>query len=207
MYLSFNARALGVTDLSPEETLAMEAGAGFGRVDLPVRDLVDSGSDPVAHRAKVEELNLRGGAFSLPMNRRGSSSDFARDPGRFPGCAESAAVLGLKRTGTWVMPDTPERPDGAEARQAHLSETVAEHVDRLGAVARVLDARGIRIGPAVIGVSSSRTGRGLPFVHRMADLDRVLGAVWHEAPNFGVLMDVFHSTRPGRPSRRRWRGV
>lgn len=189
--MSFNARAAGL-DVSALETLGLAAGAGFGGVDLLVRDLVDAGDDPVALRAKMEDLDLKGGAFPLPMNWRGSAPDFARDLARLPRYAEAAAVLGLNRTGTWVMPETPERPDDIATRSSHQAWTVSMHVDRLGAVARVLDVSGIRLGLEVIGVASSRTGRGLPFVHRMADLDRVLGSVWRESPNLGVLVDAFH---------------
>ena len=79
------------------------------------------------------------------------------------------------------------------------AETAAWHVDRLGRVARALDAHGVRLGIEVIGVASSRTGRGEPFVRRMADLDPVLGALWHEAPNLGVVVDSWHLYAAGEP--------
>jgi sugar phosphate isomerase/epimerase len=187
MFMSLNARALGL-DLSAEETLELAAGAGFGGVDLLVRDLVDAGADRARLRARMVALGLRGGAFPLPVDWRGTAEAFARDLARLPALAAAAAELGLTRTGTWVMPETPGRPDDPLARAA----TAALHVDRLGRVARALDAHGIRLGLEVIGVASSRTGRGAPFVTRLADLDGVLAAVWDEAPNLGVLIDAFH---------------
>jgi len=43
----------------------------------------------------------------------------------------------------------------------------------------------------VIGVPSSRTGRGRPFVHRLGELGRVLGPLSCEAANLGVVVDSF----------------
>ncbi len=191
MYASLNARALGL-GLSAGEAIDLAAAAGFAGVDLLVRDLVERGEDPRELRARMDGLGLRGGAWPLPVDWRGDAGRFARDLQRLPRLAEAAATLGLFRTGTWVMPETPAVPDSDEARASHRAETVDLHVRRLGAIARVLADHGSRLGLEVIGVESFRTGRGLPFVHRLADLDRVLGALRDEAPNFGILVDGFH---------------
>jgi sugar phosphate isomerase/epimerase len=66
------------------------------------------------------------------------------------------------------------------------------HLTRLGAIARVLADHGSRLGLEAIGVESFRTGRGVPFVPRLGDLDRVLGALWDESPELGILLDGFH---------------
>lgn len=189
MFTSFNARAAGL-DLTAAETIDLAAGAGFGGVDLLVRDLVDAGIDPRALRARMDGLGLRGGAFPLPVDWRRGTDEFARDLARLPRYAEAAAVLGLARTSTWVMPETPGR--GGVDESAELAGTVALHVDRLGKIARVLDAAGVRFGFEVIGVAASRPGRGRPFVHRLADFDRIIGPVWSEAPNLGLVVDTFH---------------
>lgn len=198
MFTSLNARAAGL-DLAPVEAIELAAEAGFGGVDLMVRDLVDAGLAPAAIRRRMEDSGLKGGAFPLPMQWRGSEAEFVRDLDRLPKYADAAAALGLQRTGSWVMPETPRRPATDEARVAHWEETVALHVKRLGAIARVLAARDIRLGLEVIGVETSRTGSGWPFVHRLNDLDRVLGAVWNEAPNLGILVDAFHLYAAGEP--------
>ena len=183
--MSFNARAVGLPGLSAEETVDRAAEAGFEGVDLLVRDLVRSGGDPRAIRSRMDDRGVRGGAFPLPMDWRGDEATFRRDLEALAPLAEAASTLGLARTGTWVMPELPG--DGDDR-----AEVAAFHVRRLGAIARVLDARGIRLGLEVIGVESSRTGRRGPFVARLADLDRELGAVWDEAPNLGILLDAFH---------------
>ena len=155
MYTSFNARALGL-DLSAEETLAIASEAGFEGVDLLVRDLVERGEDPATVRARMDDLGLRGGAWPLPVDWRGDSRRFARDLARLPKLAEAARLMGLSRTGTWVMPETPDRPEGDDPAviAAHRAALVAFHVERLGAIARILAEHGSRLGLEVIGVET-----------------------------------------------------
>ena len=191
MYTSFNARAVG-RNFSARETIEHAAAAGFGGVDLLVRDLVEAGDDPKSLRRRMDELGVRGGAWPLPVDWRGEADRFARDLERLPGLAEAATILGLTRTGTWVLPETPERPATEAGRAAHFEATVAFHRERLGAIARTLAGFGHRLGLEVIGVASSRSGRGMPFVTSLADLGRVFGALWAELPNLGILLDGFH---------------
>ncbi len=193
MFSSFNARALGL-NLSTEETLSIASEAGFDGVDLLVRDLVERGDDPSRVRARMDDLGLRGGAWPLPVDWRGDAERFARDLARLPKLAEAARLMGLSRTGTWVMPESPDRPEGDDPRviAAHQASLITLHVERLGAIARILARHESRLGLEVIGVETSRTGRGVPFVHRLADLGGMLGGLWDESPNLGVLIDVFH---------------
>ena len=191
MFASYNARAIGHV-LPARAAIELAAAAGFGGVDLLVRDLVDAGESPEELRSRMEDLGLRGGAWPLPVDWRGEEGPFRRDLARLPRLAEVAATLGLDRTGTWVLPETPRAPRTAAGRAAHLREVVALHQDRLGAIARVLGSFGCRLGLEVIGVAASRTGRGLPFVHRLADLDAVLGNGPDGTSVPGIVLDAFH---------------
>ena len=69
MFPSLNARALGL-DLTPEETIDLASQHGYGGVDLLVRDLVDSGADPLSLRRRMDDRGLRGGAWPLPVHWR-----------------------------------------------------------------------------------------------------------------------------------------
>lgn len=181
MYESLNLRALGLS-LTASQTLDLAAETGFRGVDLLVRDLVEAGDDPRALRARMDDLGLRGGAFPMPVNWRGEESEFVSALEALAPLAEAAATLGLQRTATWVMPETT----------LPWQATIDLHVDRLGRLARRLDGFGIRLGLEVIGVETFRNRGGVPFVHRMAVLDAVLGAVWAESPNLGILADAYH---------------
>ena len=188
MYTSFNARALGLRSTTAE-SLELAARAGFDGVDLLVRDLLEAGDDPREVRRRMDDLGLRGGAFAMPVSWRGDAETFERDLACLPRLAEAAALLGLSRTATWVLPEVrgPEGDPGAPRAAA-----VRLHVERLGAIARMLDRFGLRLGLEVIGVASSRTGRGEPFVTRLADLRTVLRPLWDEAPNLGIVLDGWH---------------
>ena len=110
MYPSFNARALGL-DLPAEETLELASAAGSTGVDLLVRDIVDAGGDPRRVAARGWTTSASAGGLALARRLESGRRTFAHDLERLPRLAEAAAVLGLTRTGTWVMPETPERPE------------------------------------------------------------------------------------------------
>ncbi|WP_435009964.1 sugar phosphate isomerase/epimerase family protein [Tundrisphaera lichenicola] len=185
MFASFNARAVGLMGLSAEETIDLAASSGFEGVDLLIRDLLRSGSNPNSIRTMMDDRGLRGGAFPMAVDWRGDESNFRRDLDDLPRLAEAAAILGLTRTGTWVMPETPHR-------SADRGELASLHIRRIGEIARILDDHGIDLGLEVIGVESFRTGSGEPFITRLSDLDRELEPIWAESPNLGILLDAFH---------------
>ncbi|SIO18788.1 Sugar phosphate isomerase/epimerase [Singulisphaera sp. GP187] len=193
MYSSFNARALGLT-LSTRETIDLAAAAGFGGVDFLMRELRAEAVDPKVVRSRLDDLGLRAGAWSLPVDWRGDADRFTHDLEQLSRYAEAAAVLGAVRTGTWVLPEqlALTGPDGGRPTSSKLAATVELHVQRLGAIARVLANHGVRLGLEVIGVESFRSGREVPFVTRLSELDRQLGVLWQESANFGILLDGFH---------------
>jgi sugar phosphate isomerase/epimerase len=192
MWASFGARAIGL-DLTAAATIDAAAAAGFDAVDLLVRDALASGGSLGDLRRRMEDRGLRGGAWPLPVAWRGEAARFAADLRDLPRYARAAAELGLRATGTWVLPETP--PDGRGR-----AEPIELHLRRLGAVARILDDHGSRLGLEAIGVASFRSGRGVPLVTRLADLDPLLGPLREERPNVGLVVDAFHLHAAGEPA-------
>ncbi|MDX2037590.1 MAG: sugar phosphate isomerase/epimerase family protein [Isosphaeraceae bacterium] len=188
MYVSFNARALG-SPLSAEETVALAARAGFEGVDLLIRDLVEAGEQPREIAARIEERGLRAGAFPLPVRWRNDAATYRRELAELPRFAEVAAELGFRRTGTWVLPQTPDElgtdPDFAAVARFHH--------DRLGPIASCLAGFGIRLGLEAIGSSTFRAGPGPAFVTRLDELEPRLGPLERLGPNVGLLVDSFHA--------------
>jgi len=187
MYTSFNARAVGLT-LSAIDTVELTSLAGFDGVDLMVRDLSTAGERPETLRKRMNDLGVIGGAFPLPVNWRGDELSFRRDLADLDRHADVAATLGLTRTGTWVMPEIPERLDGPSGYR----DTLAFHLDRLGAIAQMLESRRIRLGLEVIGVERFRSGRTPKFITRIGGLAPVLHPLSQAHANVGVLLDTFH---------------
>jgi sugar phosphate isomerase/epimerase len=192
MYSSFNARALGL-DLTAEAAMELAARSGFEGVDLMVRDLVDSGDDCSRLRRRMEDLGLRAGAWPLAIRWRDTSeAEFQRQLVRLPRYADSAATLGLTRTGTWVLPEVPPLP-GLPADIA-LDVAFDLHLRRLGAILDVLDRFQIRLGLEVIGVESFRAGLGPPFITGLAHprLGELARCLQSRGPSPGILVDTWH---------------
>jgi sugar phosphate isomerase/epimerase len=136
----------------------------------------------------MDDRGLRGGAFPNPVQWRQDAATFRQDLSQLPRLAEAAAQLGLQSTATWVLPETPALT-GPGADHAVVAEM---HHERLGAMARTVHQFDIRLGLEVIGVASFRTGRGLPFITRLADLDQLLDSLRAESTNVGIVLDSWH---------------
>ncbi len=199
MFLSLNARALGL-DLPASATIDHAAAAGFGGVDLMVRDLVDRGECPRTLRHRLDDAGLRPGAWPLPVDWRTAAPDrLASDLKQLPRYAEAAAILGLERTGTWVLPAWPIAPD--ETPIASRSRADRFHRARLAPVATILAQAGIQLGLEVLGVATAREARGDAYLWRhgdpalaelVRDLNALVPATRPARPTVGLLADAFH---------------
>ncbi|WP_240911150.1 sugar phosphate isomerase/epimerase family protein [Paludisphaera soli] len=187
--------------MTAEASIELAAEAGFDGVDLLVRDVVDSGVDPRMLRRRMEDLGLRGGGWTLPMNWKNEPEAFEADLARLPHYAEAAAVLGLLRTGTWVRfesdPCDPESLADTAARERLVRESTAWQMDRLDRIARILEEHGSRIGLEIIGSASERTGRGVPLISSYVALLRAFEGLARAHANVGVLADAYHLSASG----------
>lgn len=195
VYSSWSARAVGL-NLSAEATIEIAAEAGFAGVDFMVRDLVEAGADVDGLRGRMDDLNLLGGAWVLPMNWKNDLEAFEQGLKQLPTYAATAQKLGLSRTGTWVRFESEPVDDVSrlsEADRARLvEEATAWQIDRLGRIARILDDHGSRLGLEIIGSQVAPTGRGVRLVGTYAELRRCFGKLKAENANVGVLVDAFH---------------
>ncbi len=200
MYASSNARAVELT-LSAEAMIDLAAATWFRGVDLLIRDLAAARDDPRALARRRDDLGLRGGAWPLPVAWRGDAARFARNLERLPRLAE-AAVLGLSRTGTWVLPETPERPETEAGRATHVAATVAFHLERLGSIARTLAGFGHRLGLEVIGVASAPQDVECPSCGAWPISTGCSARSGPRRPISGSCSTASTWMRPGRRSRR-----
>jgi sugar phosphate isomerase/epimerase len=200
MFASWNARALGLSSAA-EETITVAAAAGFPGVDLMVRDLVDAGARPRALRARMDDLGLRGGSWTLPVNWRGPAERFAADLDVLPRYAEAADTLGLRRTGTWILPEIHAEFLETQNPEDAVRRTFTLHLQRLGAIAHILAEHGIAFGLEIMGPAGARDGRNPAFIHRYRDLGPLLCALRENHDNVGVLVDSFHLYGAGEETR------
>ncbi len=192
MFPSFNARALGLK-LTMDETLRLASQAGFSGIDVMVRDAIEEGVDFGETRRKMGDLGLRPGAFPFPFDWRGTAARFDEDLSRLAVYAKAAAKLEITRTGTWVMPEAPESLGSYEA-------AYDLHLHRLRLISVVLNDFGIRLGLEVIGVPSSRTRRGWPFIYRFDQIESIRGMIERlgKVP-IGLVVDSWHLYAAGEP--------
>jgi sugar phosphate isomerase/epimerase len=191
MYMSWNPRAVGLS-LPAEESVEIAARAGFTGVDIMVRDLIDMGGDPRQLRRLMDHLGLRGGAWPLSVRWRGDRAQFEADLARLPRLSEAANVLGLRQTGTWVMPEVDRELEVEMGARSAFEFTLELHLDRLGRIAGLLADQGIRLGLEIMGPMRARSGNATPFVTRYAELPQKLGPLRDAHPNIGLLVDGFH---------------
>lgn len=119
--------------MSAGEAVELAASAGFAGVDLLVRDLIDEGNDPRRLRRRMDDLGIRGGAWPLPVQWRGEAARFEADLEELPRLAEAAAILGLSRTGTWVLPEVdPALLIPGTRSDEFRQRTLELHLERLG---------------------------------------------------------------------------
>jgi len=195
VYACWNARAVGLS-LSAEDSIEIAAEAGFDGIDFLVRDLVEAGADVDELRSRMDDLSLRGGAWTLPMNWKNDAESFEADLKALPTHADVARRLGLSRTGTWLRFETDpvgdlDRLSDAD-RERLAEEATAWQLERLGRIARVLDDHGSHLGLEIMGSRLAPTGRGVRLVGTYAELFRRFGGLAAEHPNVGVLVDAFH---------------
>jgi len=209
MYTSFNARALGL-DLTARESIELAARSGFEGVDLLVRDLVNRGENPTDLRKLMDDLQVRPGAFGLPIDWRTRDPHQAeRDLERLPHFTETAAILGLRSTGTWIFPELEtewlEQPgphgwpeDHRPINRTEVDRAVDWTVSWLLPIVKILAQAEIRLGIEWIGSASFRVGRPLTFIHSLRDhrLQQIIDALNARLPAnnsaVGVLYDAFH---------------
>ncbi len=142
----------------------------------------------------MDALGIRGGAWPLPVDWRSGDRDrFRRDLEQLPRLAEAAAILGLSRTGTWVMPEIVPTPDSERELEGGAIKArrraISHHLEALTRIAKVLMEFDLRLGLEVIGVASFRSGRGIAFLQRLDD------------PDFRALLRGLHRARAATSSR------
>jgi len=178
------------------DAIEIAARAEFDGVDLMVRDLVDSGADVPMLRRRMDDLGLRGGGWTLPMNWKNDEAAFEADLAKLPRYAAAAAELGLLRTGTWVRYESEPVDDETLADpdrcKAEVARSLTWQTDRLARIADVLARNGSRLGLEILGSRSERTGRGVALTSSYEELLRTFGDLRRAYPNVGVLADAYH---------------
>ena len=182
MFKNLNLDALGFK-ASFYESVELASLGGFEGIDLNVQEMMSllEKKSAAGINGILEEKGLRWGGWALPIRLSGDKKDFQRGLERLPDIAEKARELGCLRTYTWVIPFSDELP---------FKENFSLHVERVRAVADLLNEYNCRLGVEFIAPKTLRLGHNYEFIHDMRGMLDLLEAVG--ADNVGLLLDSWH---------------
>ena len=182
MFKTLSAGAINVTTKNLDEGLKAARTGGFQGLEFSVGEIADlidqQGGDAVMTR--FIDAGIRPAAFGLPVDWRTSEENWRRDLARLPRLAKAAAALGVRRTATWVLPGSNDRP---------MDENRKFHIDRFKPIAAALKEHHIHLGLEFIGPKTLRDTLKHPFIYKMNDM---LAMGREIGPNVGLLLDCWH---------------
>ena len=148
MFKNLSPGAIGI-QANIEEGLALAKSAGFEGLDLSIAEANTLASEHSVDYVKNlwAEAGLKMGGWGLPVNYRGSDTEYDESLSRFTDLAKLAADLGCHRTTTVVSPSSNDRT---------FQENWDFHIKRLRPVAEVLKDYGHSLGFEFIGPATSR---------------------------------------------------
>ena len=181
MFPNFSPRALGI-ELSFDESVNLARRFHYGGIDVSIAELQQIAAQRgiSAISEQMASAGLRFGAWSMPVAYAAAEDSWRRELAELPAQAELAASLGADRTSTPVSPISDERA---------WDENYRFHLERLGPIAEILAAHGIRFGLEWIGPKTLRDGAQHSFIHTMEDMSRLAADL---GDNVGLLVDIFH---------------
>lgn len=165
------------------ETLELAKSTGYGGVDASLGDarkLADEHSVSYV-KGLFDDAGLKLGGWSLPVNWRGSDTEYNEHLARLPERAEFAADLGCSRVITVVIGGDNNRP---------FKENWDFHVDRLRPVTEILSDHGQNLAIEFIGPLKSRGPLKYGFLYSMDGLLALCAAIG--TGNVGLLFDIWH---------------
>lgn len=181
-------------------SLCLEA-TQFEAIELAHRhgfDSVEARADELA-RLSGDELQrllddlrakeLRFGLAGMPIDLRRGAQAFADGMRELPRFAQVLQRCGVTRLGSSIVPAHDE---------LSYAENFRQHVERIGAVARVLGNCGIRFGLEYCATPTLRRGRRHEFIHSLPQLRELIAAIG--TPNLGLVLDSWHWWMSGSPA-------
>jgi sugar phosphate isomerase/epimerase len=182
MYKGLSPWAVGVKPANLDEAIAGAVAAGFGGVEISVREVADivdaEGSEAV--RERFETAGIKACGFGLPVEFRKDEQTWKEGLAELPRLAAAAEAAGCTRCSTWIMPCSNELNFDANRRQ---------HIDRFRPIAHILSDFGISLGLEFIGPKTLRDSQRFPFVHTM---EAMLAMGAEIGPKVGLLLDCWH---------------
>ncbi|MFS0723234.1 sugar phosphate isomerase/epimerase family protein [Paenibacillus sp. 1P07SE] len=176
-------RGLTRAGLGPVENdqqfLEIASRYGFQSIDIdPTGLIAELGVDGT--KARLNELGLVIGAIGLSVDWRTTEENFRSTLIQLPSQAAAAALLGVTRCCTYVLPSVDEP----------AAQFTVQATKRLRLCAQILGGYGIRLGLEFVGPHHLRTRWAHPFLWTARDTLEWIDAIGE--PNVGLLFDAYH---------------
>ncbi|MEN9575341.1 MAG: Inosose isomerase [Verrucomicrobiota bacterium] len=172
------------------EAIALAHRHGFDSVEARADELAQLSADELARLLDdMQAKGLRFGLAGLPIDLRRDAQRFADGMRALPRFAAVLQRCGVTRLGSSIVPAHDELT---------YAENFRQHVERLGAVARVLGDHGVRFGLEYCATHTLRRGKRHAFIHTLPQLRELLAAL--AAPNLGLVLDSWHWWMSGSPA-------
>lgn len=188
MFTCLVCRSLGL-EATQLEAIDLAHRHGFDAVEARADELAQLGDALPRLLDDLRAKPLRFGLAGLPIDLRRDAQRFADGLRLLPGYARALQRCGVTRLGSSIVPAHDELAYANNFRQ---------HVERLGAVARVLGDHGIRFGLEYCATPTLRRGRRHAFIHSLPQLRELIAAIG--APNLGLVLDSWHWWMSGSPA-------
>lgn len=163
---------------------------GFDSVEARADELARlSGAELQRLLDDLHAKQLRFGLAGLPIDLRRGALTFADGLRQLPHLAQVLQRCGVTRLGSSIVPFHDE---------LSYPENFRQHIERIGAAARVLGDHGIRFGLEYCATPTLRRGRRHEFIHSLPQLRELIAAIG--VPNLGLVLDSWHWWMSGSPA-------
>ena len=181
MFSSLNTGAIGIRNISLEQSLALAQRCGYGGVDLDISEAVQlAGAHGAAWlRELFVRYEMRPGNWFVPDHWQGDYWETGE--AKLRAAAQLAQELGALRATTWCPPHSPTR---------NFDENFEWHRLHYTRVAETLLSCGIRFGIEYIGPKSYPPPGDHLFIQDMAGMLRLCEAIG--TSNVGLMLDAWH---------------
>lgn len=163
---------------------------GFDSVEARADELARLSEDEL--QRLLDDLHakrLRFGLAGMPIDLRRDALTFADGLRQLPHLTQVLQRCGVTRLGSSIVPYHDD---------LSYTENFRQHIERIGAAARVLGDHDIRLGLEYCATPTLRRGRRHEFIHSLPQLRELIAAIG--APNLGLVLDSWHWWMSGSPA-------
>ena len=181
MFTCLVCRSLGI-EATQFEAIELAHRHGFDAVEARADELARLSEDELLRLLDgLRAMGLRFGLAGMPIDLRRGATRFVDGMRQLPQFAHVLQRCGVTRLGSSIVPFHDE---------LSYAENFLQHIERIGAAARVLGDSGIHFGLEYCATPTLRRGRRHEFIHSLPQLRELISAI--RAPNLGLVLDSWH---------------